>query len=90
MYIILFFSSIYKTLFLYLLSQSNLENAQCELHICYVYKELKFLKRLGPGRPLAGGPRMDCWVVTSPGVVKVSRLASRLWCSARRGQGGLK
>ena len=36
--------SIYKT-FLYLLSQSNLENAQCELHICYVYKELKFLKR---------------------------------------------
>ena len=41
--------SIYKT-FLYLLSQSNLENAQCALHICYVYKELKFLKRLGPGR----------------------------------------
>ena len=28
---------------------------------------------LGPGRPSAGGPRMDCRVVTSAGVVKVSQ-----------------
>ena len=33
-------------------------------------------KQLGPGRPSAGGPRMDCRVVTSLGVVNVSRLAS--------------
>ena len=39
--------------------------------------------RLGPGRPSAGGPRMDCQEVTSPGVVKISRLASRLRRSAR-------
>ena len=45
---------------------------------------------LGPGRPSAGGPRMDRRVVTSLGVVKVSRLALRLRRSAQRGQGGLK
>ena len=33
--------------------------------------------QLGPGRPSAGGPRMDRRAVTSPGVVKISRLASR-------------
>ena len=30
---------------------------------------------LGPGRPSAGGPRMDRWAVTSSGVVKNSCLA---------------
>ena len=40
---------------------------------------------LGPGRPLAGGPRMDRWAVTSSGVVKISRLTLRLRRSARRG-----
>ena len=39
---------------------------------------------LGPGRPPAGGPRMDRRVVTSSGVVNVSRLASHLRRSARR------
>ena len=43
------------------------------------------LYQLGPGRPSAGGPRMDRRAVTSPGVVKVSRLASHLPRSARRG-----
>ena len=47
-------------------------------HIFY-----QIFSQLGPGRPSAGGPRMDRWVVTSPGVVKVSRLASN---SARRGR----
>ena len=40
---------------------------------------------IGPGRPSAGGPRMDRRGVTSPRVVKVSHLASRLRRSARRG-----
>ena len=30
---------------------------------------------LGPGRPTAGGPRMDRQAVTSLGVVKISRFA---------------
>ena len=42
------------------------------------------LSSLGPGRPSAGGPRMDHRVVTISGVVNVSRLASRLRRSARR------
>ena len=42
------------------------------------------LWELGPGRPSAGGPRMDCRAVTSSGVVKISRLTSRLRRSARR------
>ena len=46
------------------------------VNVCFV---------LGPGRPSAGGPRMDRQAVTSPGVVKMSRLASRLWRSTRRG-----
>ena len=41
--------------------------------------------KLGPGRPSAGGPRMDRRAVTSPGVVKILRLASRLRRSAGRG-----
>ena len=41
--------------------------------------------QLGPGRPSAGGPRMDRWAMTSLGVVKISRLALRLRRSARRG-----
>ena len=44
-----------------------------------------FLRTLGPGRPSAGGPRMDRRAVTSPGVVKILRLASRLRRSAGRG-----
>ena len=44
-----------------------------------------YLNRLGPGRPSAGGPRMDRQAVTSPGVVQIWRLASRLRRSARRG-----
>ena len=40
---------------------------------------------LGPGRPSAGGPRMDRQAVTSLGVVKISRLDWRLRRSARRG-----
>ena len=40
---------------------------------------------LGPGRPSAGGPRMDRRAVTSAGVVKILRLASRLRRSAQRG-----
>ena len=40
---------------------------------------------IGPGRPSAGGPRMDRRAVTSPGVVKILRLASRLRRSAGRG-----
>ena len=43
------------------------------------------LYKLGPGRPSAGGPRMDRRAVTSSGVVNTSRLASRLRRSARRG-----
>ena len=39
--------------------------------------------QLGPGRPLVSGPRMDGRVVTSLGIVNISRLASRLRCSAR-------
>ena len=31
------------------------------------------------------GPGMDCWAVTNSEVVKISRLASRLRRSARRG-----
>ena len=42
---------------------------------------------LGPGRPSAGGPKMDRRAVTSRGVAKISRLASRLRHSARRGPG---
>ena len=45
----------------------------------------KALNQLGPGRPSAEGPRMDRRVVTSPRVVKISRLASHLQRSARRG-----
>ena len=30
-----------------------------------------FLCKLGPCRPSAGGPRMDCRAVTNPGVVKI-------------------
>ena len=40
---------------------------------------------LGPGRPSAGGPRMDRRAVTSLGVVKISSFALRLRRSARRG-----
>ena len=40
---------------------------------------------LGPGQPSAGGPKMDGRAVTSLGVVKISRLTSRLWRSARSG-----
>ena len=40
---------------------------------------------LGPGRPSAGGPKMDRRAATSPGVIKISRLASCLRHSARRG-----
>ena len=42
------------------------------------------LSSLGPGRPSAGGPRMDRRPVTSLGVVKISCLALRLRSSARR------
>ena len=45
----------------------------------------RYLLLLGPGRPSAGGPRMDRRTVTSPGVVQIWRLASRLRRSARRG-----
>ena len=38
---------------------------------------------LGPGRPSAGGPRMDRRAVTSLGVVKISRLARA--CGAQLG-----
>ena len=41
--------------------------------------------QLGPGQPSAGRPRMDCRVVTSLGVMNVSRLGSRLRRSAQRG-----
>ena len=41
------------------------------------------LDYLGPGQLSAGGPRMDRRAMTSPGVVKISRLALRLWRSAR-------
>ena len=37
---------------------------------------VSLLKKLGPGRPSAGGPRMDRRAVTSPGVVKISRQIS--------------
>ena len=37
-----------------------------------------FLPTLGPGWPSAGGPRMDRPAVTSPEVVNISRLVSRL------------
>ena len=48
-------------------------------------RKSKDLTKLGPGRPSAGGTRMDRRAVTCPGVVKVSRLASRLRRSARKG-----
>ena len=34
-----------------------------------------FFLLLAPGQPSAGGPRMDRRALTSPGVVKISRLA---------------
>ena len=40
-----------------------------------IFSEWTF-KQLGPGRPLAGGPRMDRRAVTSSKVVNTSRLAS--------------
>ena len=43
------------------------------------------LIKLDPGRPSAGGHRMDRRAVTSLGVVKISRLALRLRRSAQRG-----
>ena len=46
---------------------------------------VKIFQRLGPGRPSAGGPRMDRRAVTSLGVVKISCLALRLRRSVRRG-----
>ena len=46
---------------------------------------MKPFNGLDPGRPSAGGPRVDRRAVTSLGVVKISRLASRLQRSARRG-----
>ena len=49
-----------------------------------VIGDSRILIELGPGRPPAGGPRMDCRAVTSSGLVKISRLASRLRRSARR------
>ena len=49
-----------------------------------VFMIYQFIK-LGPGRPSAGGPRMDYRAVISLGVVKFSRLASRPRRSARRG-----
>ena len=45
----------------------------------------KYFVKLGPGRPSAGGPRMDRWEVTSLEVVKISRFTSCLRRSARRG-----
>ena len=42
------------------------------------------LSFLGPGLPSASGPRMDRLAISSPGVVNISRLASRLWRSAQR------
>ena len=41
--------------------------------------------KLGPGRPSAGGPRMDRRAVTSSGVVKISSLTSQ---AGRAGYGG--
>ena len=49
----------------------------------FYHESCNFFYKLGPGRPSAGGPRMDRQVVTSSEVVNVSRLASRLWRSAR-------
>ena len=48
-----------------------------------VEQEFYFFLQLGPGRPSAGGPRMDRRAVTSSGVVKISRLASL--CGAQLG-----
>ena len=48
---------------------------------------VKIFQRLGPGRPSAGGPRMDRRAVTSSGVVKISRLAVHMRRLARRGPG---
>ena len=39
-------------------------------------KNTFFFMKLGPGRPSAGGPRMDRRAETCPGVVKISRLTS--------------
>ena len=60
-------------------------NAQFCVSMSQNLKFVNFLNKLGPGRPSAGGPRMDRRAVTSLGVVKTSRLASRLRRSARRG-----
>ena len=46
---------------------------------------IQLFMKPGPGRPSAGGPRMDRRAVTCPGVVKISCLALRLRRSARRG-----
>ena len=58
------------------------ENFCLYFTLCTVSKDLIIL---GPGRLSAGGLRMDRRAVTSWGVEKISRLASRLRRSARRG-----
>ena len=67
----------------YLMIRSFMKNLILVGLIKYIM--FKSFMRLGPGRPSAGGPRMDRRAVTSPGVVKISRLASRLRRSAQRG-----
>ena len=50
-----------------------------------ILENLENFGKLGPGRPSAGGPRMDRQAVTNLGVVKISCLASRLRRSVWQG-----
>ena len=66
-------------------NQSRLPAASNENSEYYSNSTFDIFDVLGPGRTLAGGPSMDRWAVTSSRFVKISRLASRLRRSARRG-----
>ena len=63
----------------------KMKNVQDGESTCSPGMEMTICITLGPGRPSAGGPRMDRRAVTCLGVVKISRLALRLWRSAPRG-----
>ena len=64
------------------LLQAIKNNNQQQIGLGGLTSMWNLLFELGPGRPSAGGPRMDRQVVTSLVVEKFSRLASRLQRSA--------
>ena len=67
-----------ETCFLFLSFYKRFISLEKSMLMAEEYLLFDFFEKLGPGRPSAGGPRMDRQAVTSPGVVKISRLASRV------------